>query len=151
MTETTWPKCWRLSSWNLLEISFWSFIMFYYKRFSHKQQGQPHTTQVLFLSNSSVNVILVLNNSSVNKKWILCCILFTIFSVFVQFAHENIAYEATARMFTQFFMIQVNQWFIYFSLSSINSRLHKIHQINDVMVPFIKRVIYVFSESDQIN
>lgn len=91
VTEPTWPKCWRLSSWNLLILLllllFRNKLLIIYnvllqKIFTRATSATEYHTSSVFVPNSSVNVILILNDSSVNKKWILYCILFTILSVF---------------------------------------------------------------------
>ncbi len=61
-----------------------------------------YTTAVLdtvFVLNSmSANVILILYNSSINKKLIWCYFLETILSLFAQFVIENITFKATAEL-----------------------------------------------------
>ncbi len=46
----------------------------------------------------SANVILILYNSSINKKLIWCYFLETILSLFAQFVIENITFKATAEL-----------------------------------------------------
>ncbi len=74
----------------------WVFVSCIYIIRYHTSR-ESSITRVLFVPNiTSANVILY--NSSVNKKLILCYILKTILCVFAQFCREHITFKATAEL-----------------------------------------------------
>ncbi len=74
----------------------WVFVSCIYIIRYHTNR-ESSITRVLFVPNiTSANVILY--NSSVNKKLILCYILKTILCVFAKFCREHITFKATAEL-----------------------------------------------------
>ncbi len=74
----------------------WVFVSYLYHTISHEQGEQYYTSADFVPTITNWNVIS--NNSSVNKKLILCYILNTILCVFAQFCNEHITFKAIAEL-----------------------------------------------------